>query len=474
VDCIDEEDPAVSLQSELAGRRAEALRGLCGGAVYLPGDRGYDLARLPWNLQVQDHPAAVTYPAGPAEVAEVLRAARDAGLHVAPQGTGHGAAPLEGRLADAVLLRTSGMTELHVDPVRRTARAGAGVLWGDVADAAGVLGLAGLHPSSPDVGVVGYSLGGGIGWYARRYGLQCNAVTAAEIVLADGTFVRATADHDAELFWALRGGGAPLGVVTALEFDLLPLDTVVAGYFVWDWSDVERVLPAWVRWTKECPEDATTSFRLVVTGNEPSIPPELHGRRLVVIDGAVLGDDDAAARMLQPLRDIAPEVDTFGRVPAPSLVRLHLEPEGPTPGYAKSMLLSDLPGAATDAFLTAAGPASGTSLTVSELRHLGGALGRSAPGAGALTSLEGEYLVLGLGLEADPASWPQLREDAERLVAALEPWATGRQYLPMIDESADTRKAFPPGVLARLSAVRAAADPDRLFVAQHLVPPQGA
>ena len=151
----------------------------------------------------------------------MLRAAAAAGLAVAPQGTGHGAAPLQGRLGDAVLLRTAALGELSIDEDRRIARVGAGMLWGDLVDAAGTVGLAGLHPSSPDVGVAGYSIGGGIGWYTRRLGLQCNALTAAEVVLADGTFVRATADSDTELFWGLRGSGMPLGVVTALEFELL-------------------------------------------------------------------------------------------------------------------------------------------------------------------------------------------------------------------------------------------------------------
>ena len=147
------------------------------------------------------------------------------------------------------------------------------MLWGDLAEAAGRHGLAARHPSSPDVGVVGYSLGGGIGWYARRLGLQCNAVTAVELVLADGTFVRATADARAELFWALRGGGAPLGVVTALEFELFPLDTVVAGFLAWDWTAVERVLPAWVAWCADAPEEATTSFRLLEVPDDESLRP---------------------------------------------------------------------------------------------------------------------------------------------------------------------------------------------------------
>jgi FAD/FMN-containing dehydrogenase len=450
-----------------AQARAEVLRGLCGGAVHLPGDPGYDLARAPWNVQAQSFPAAVAYPAFPEEVADVLRAASTAGLKVAPQGTGHGAAPLEGRLDDAVLLRTAALGELSIDAERRTARVGAGVLWGDVVDAGGTLGLAALHPSSPDVGVVGFSIGGGIGWYARQHGLQCNAVTAVEVVLADGTFVRATDSRDAELFWGLRGGGMPLGVVTALEFGLFPLDSVVAGFLAWDWTAVERVLPAWVSWCAEAPDEVTTSFRLLHAPPLPSVPAQVRGRRLVVVDGAVLGSDARAAEVLAPLRALAPELDTVTRIPAPSLARLHLEPEGPTPGYASSSLLSGLPDDAVAALLDAAGPGSGNRLTVAELRQLGGALARPDPAGGALASLDGEYLVLGLGLDEDPATWPGMREDAARLLDALAPWATGREYLPMLDDSSDSRKAYPPHVYARMTALRRSVDPSGLFVGQH-------
>jgi FAD/FMN-containing dehydrogenase len=448
--------------------RAESLRGLCGGSVQLPGDPAYDMARSPWNLQMRDFPAAVAYPAFPEEVAEVLRAAAAAGLQVAAQGTGHGAPPLEGRLGDAVLLRTSAMTELEIDAGRRTVRAAAGVLWGDLAEAAGRHGLASRHPSSPDVGVVGYSLGGGIGWYARKLGLQCNAVTAVELVLADGTFVRATADHDAELFWALRGGAAPLGVVTALEFDLFPLDTVVAGALAWDWTAVERVLPAWVAWCADAPEEATTAFRLLDVPAADPIPAELHGRRIAMIDGAVLGGDEFAAEVFAPLRALAPEFDTIARVPASSLVRLHLDPEGPTPAYASSTLVSALPDAALAGILEAVGPGSGTRLAAAELRQLGGALGRPDPAGGALSFLDGQFLALGLGLGGgDDDDWNRQRADAARFLAAVEPWATGRQYLPMLDSRTDTRKVFPPGVHARLSAIRHAVDPHDLFLPPH-------
>ena len=462
-----------------ADEAALALRGLCGGAVHLPGDPSYDMARAPWNVQVEHYPAAVAYPAFPDEVAAVVRAAAAAGLHVAPQGTGHGAAPLEGMLSDAVLLRTSAMTELSVDLRRRSARVGAGVLWGDLAEAAGRHGLAALHPSSPDVGVVGYSLGGGIGWYAREWGLQCNAVTAVEIVLADGTFVRATADQDAELFWALRGGGVPLGVVTALEFDLFALETAVAGFLAWDGTAVERVLPAWVAWTESAPDTITTAFRLLQVPALPELPAQVRGRRLVVVDGAVLGDDAAAAAALAPLRALHPELDTVGRVPAAALVRLHLDPEGPTPAYVSSSLLTGLPDDAVEAVIDAVGPHSGSRLTVAELRQLGGALSRSEPGSGALAQLDGAFLALGVAMSELPGGdgagdgmrGPEdLRAEPGRLLTRLQPWATGQQYLPMLDERTDTRKAFAPHVHRRLSTLRRAVDPQGLFLAQHRVP----
>jgi FAD/FMN-containing dehydrogenase len=315
--------------------------------------------------------------------------------------------------------------------------------------------------------VVGYTLGGGVSWYARAAGLQSSAVTALDVVLADGTFVRATANVEPDLFWALRGGGGGLGVVTAVEFDLLALPTVVGGMLVWDWTAAERVLPAWAAWSRTAPEAITTSFRLVQAPDIPEVPAELRLRQLVVIDGAVLGTDAEAAELLAPLRALRPELDTFARVPAESLVHLHLEPEGPSPGYARSALLDDLPDAAVAALLEVAGPGSGSSLAVAELRQLGGALGRPDPRGGALDRLEGDFLLLGLGFEPDAERYARLVQDAGRLLDALQPWATGGLYLPMLDDEAQARSGFPADVYARLVAVREQVDPHGLFVALH-------
>jgi FAD/FMN-containing dehydrogenase len=447
--------------------RATALRGLCGGAVHLPGDPGYDAARAQWNLAVDHRPAAVAYPAFPDEVADVLLAARRVGLAVVPQGTGHGSAPFEGRLQDAVVLRTSAMTGLTVDPRDGTARTGAGVRWADLAEVAGAHGLAGLHPSSPDVGVVGYTLGGGLSWYARAAGLQSSTMTAAQVVLADGRVVEVSADNEPELFWALRGGGGGFGVVTEVEFGLLALPTVVAGMLVWDWSEAERVLPAWAEWAAVAPEAITTSFRLLQAPDIPEVPPALRLRQLVVIDGAALGDDATAQELLAPLRALRPELDTFTRVASQSLLHLHLEPEGPAPGYARSALLGSLPDEAIDALLAVAGPGSGSTLAVAELRQLGGAVSRPDPRGGALDRLEGQFLLLGIGFEPDADQHSRIVEDAARLLGTLTPWATGGLYLPMLDDEAQARSGFAPDAYTRLVEIRRTLDPDGLFVPQH-------
>ncbi|WP_238010087.1 FAD-binding oxidoreductase [Dactylosporangium sp. AC04546] len=433
---------------------ASSLRGLCGGAVHLPGDPGYDTARVPWNVAVDQRPAAVAYPADVVEVVEVVRAAAAAGLRVAPQGTGHNAGPL-GPLDDVVLLRTSAMTGVAVDPVRRVARAEAGALWVDVVEQAAPHGLAALHGSAPDVGVVGYSLGGGLGWYSRSLGLQANRITAVELVTATGERVRADAGHEPELFWALRGGGGNFGVVTAVEFELFPIERAYAGLLVWDWTHAERVLPAWVSWAADAPDEITTALRMVQL---PEPPAPLPGRQLVVIDGATLGDPG----VLAPLRALGPSLDTFATVPAEHLIRLHMDPEGPTPGVSRSALLGPLPPAALDALLAAAGPRSGNPLMVpAELRQLGGTLRRPAAGGGALPCVEGEFLLFSGGL-AGPA-------DAERVVEAMRPWAEDREYLNFTETAIDTARAFEPAAWERLRAVRAAVDPEGLFVANHVI-----
>jgi hypothetical protein len=450
-----------------AGSTAESLRGLLDGRVFLPGDPGYDAARTPWNVAVDQRPAAVAVVTCVDDVVQVVRAATAAGLRVVPQSTGHNAGPLAGRLADAVLLRLSDFTGVSVDPERRVARIVGATLWEQVVDAAAAHGLAVMHGSSPDVAAAGYCLGGGLSWYGRSEGLACNQLVAAEVVLADGSLVRADAEHHADLFWALRGGGGNFGVVTALEIRLLPHRDAYAGIMIWDASRASDVCRAWAEWTHGLDEAVTTSLRLLSIPPLPELPEFIRGRQLVAVDGAVLTDDARAAELLAPLRALTPEMDTFARVPSPALARIHLDPEGPTPAVSDHLLLEDFDTAAADALVAAAGAESGTTLLSAEIRQLGGALGRRDPEGGALDHLPGGYAGFFVAVAATPGLGAQGVVDAAAAVAALQPWSNGRRFPNFTEDAVDPASMFDPDVLARLRVVRDAVDPSGRLVANH-------
>src|SRR5919202_4012790 len=254
-----------------------ALRDRLEGTVVLPGEAAWDEARQAWNLAVDQRPSLAALPRCAADVQALVDFARSHGLRVAMQGTGHNAAPM-GPLDGTMLVKTSEMRKVEIDEPHCVARVEAGALWLDVTGPASEAGLAPLSGSSPDVGVVGYTLGGGLSWLGRRYGLACNSVTAIELVTADGRFVRATADHEAELFWALRGGGGNLGVVTAMEFRLYEEPAVYAGMLLWPAQSAREVLGAWLEWTRTVPEAVTTSARILHVPPLPDLPEVVRGR----------------------------------------------------------------------------------------------------------------------------------------------------------------------------------------------------
>jgi FAD/FMN-containing dehydrogenase len=444
------------------------LRGLCGDLVALPGEEAYAAARTPWNVAIDQRPAAVAVPRTADEVRLVVRAAAAVGLRVAPQGTGHGAQALgERSLADVVLLRTTALTEVSVDPARRTARAGSGAIWEQVVDAATPHGLVALHGSSPDVGVAGLALGGGIGWYARKLGMTSNAVTAVELVTADGRLVRADADHDPDLFWAVRGGGANFGVVTAIEMRLFAVPDVYAGQMVWELADYERVLRVWNDWAPTAPDEVSTSLRAMRFPQVPHVPDHLRGRQLVILDGGILADDDRAAEILAPFRELAPQVDTWRRQPPAALVRMHGDPEGPTPAAGCGTLVDRLGEDDITAFVAAVGPAAETTVLMAELRQLGGALARVPDGAGAMATMRGDYAAYFVAMAPTPEAAEHARAATRRMLAALAGAESGGQYLNLSERPVDPSGAFAPADWTRLLQVRHRADPTGLFLGNH-------
>jgi FAD/FMN-containing dehydrogenase len=362
----------------------------------------------------------------------------------------------------------TGSSDVTIDTGRRVARALGATAWQRVAEAASLHGLAAMHGSGPDIGVAGYTLGGGLSWYARKFGLACSHVVAAEIVLADGSLHRAHANSEPELFWALRGGGGSFGVVTALEFELLPLAEVYAGVLLWDDPAVTgKVARAWAKWTRGLPEEVTTSLRLLgrpgVSGTRNVFP----GRQVVVIDGAILGDPALAAKLLAPLRALDPSVDTFSSTPAVDLTRLHFDPELPSAGVSSHLLLDDFDVEAAAAFVAIAGADADTSLVSAEIRHLGGALGRPAAGGGALSQVRGAYSAFFLAGGASVEQRMQGGSDAARAAGALRPWSSGHHFLNFTDQEVDPASVFDDATLGRLRAVRDRVDPTRMFVTNH-------
>jgi len=436
--------------------------------IVMPHDESWDEARLAWNLAVDQQPAAVALPESARDVGAIVRWARERGLRVAPQGTGHNAHPL-GSLAHTVLLKTERMRGVAIDARAQRARVEAGVLWAEVTEAAAQHGLAALAGSSPDVGVVGYTLGGGISWLSRRYGLAANSVTAIELVNAEGESVRADADQNADLFWALRGGGGSFGVVTALEFALYPITDVHAGVLFFPLERGAEVLRAWRRWVDTVPDEVTSVGRFLQFPPVPALPEHLRGQSFAVIEAASLLGQDASDELLRPLRELGPRLDTFATIPAHALDRLHMDPEHPVPGAGDGMVLSDLNDAAIDALVQTAGAGSHSPLFSVELRHAGGALARKVPGGGAVSSVNGRFLLFAVGMAPTPEAGTAVKAQVELVQNALAPWDAGRAYSNFATKRERGERLFGDLTYRRLQTVKATVDPDDVFRSNHPV-----
>ena len=459
----------MNIMDTAAGRRLEALRAAIGGHVFVPGDAGYDQARQGWNLAVDQRPAVVVEAGSAADVTQAVRYAHAHGMRIAPQGTGHGAGPLE-PLDGAMLLRTARMRQVHIDPAARTARAEAGAVWADVTAPAAQHGLAALAGTAANVGVTGYTLGGGLGWLARRYGLAANSVTAAELVTPGGELVRADADHESDLFWAVRGGGG-IGVVTALDMRLYPVGDLYAGDLFFPIQRAAEVLHAWREWTATVPDEITSIGHLLRLPPLPQLPEPLRGRAFAIVEAAYLGDAATGTELTGPLRELGPELDTFATIPPPALGQLNMDPDQPVPARADGALLADFPAAAIDALVGLTGPDTGTLLASVEVRHLGGALARPAPSGGAQPSIDANYLVAAAGATPTPDLAAAVRAQAHAVKDALGPWHAGYGYYNAEETPGPASAVLPPASYRRLQNIKVAYDPGQTIISAHPVQP---
>ncbi len=282
--------------------------------------------------------------------------------------------------------------------------------------------------------------------------------------------MRADADQNADLFWALRGGGGDFGVVTALELELFPIAQVYAGSLMWPAEHATEILPAYLEWLPTIPDEVTTGIRFLNLPPIPEVPEPLRGVPVIDVTGAFIGDAAEGAALLDPLRSLAkPLIDGWAEIPASGLSRINGDPEQPTPGMTHHTVVGDLNAEAAGALIEVAGPDSGTPLLAVGTRHLGGALASAPAGAGALGRVEGEHLVAGVGVVMAPGMAEPVKAALDAMVAAMDPWATGGDYLNFADRPSDASKAFDAETYERLRQIKAAADPDGLFVAAHPV-----
>jgi hypothetical protein len=316
-----------------------------------------------------------------------------------------------------------------------------------------------------------------LSWLGRSHGLAANSVLAVEIVTADGVRRRVDEEHDAELFWAVRGGGGDFGVVTALEFRLYPVAEVVAGTLFFPLERAEEVLQAWATWTTTVPSSVTSVGRVLRFPPVPDLPPFLSGRSFVVVEAAIQETDARADELLAPLRALGPEIDTVHRQPVAELLQLHMDPPGPMPGAGDGMLLAELPAEAVRAFLAAVGPDADTALLSAEIRHVGGGLApeaaaesaveRGAPAPGAVAGFDAEYLVFAVGL-AVPGAEQALAASLGRLLSRVEPWRAPVDYANFAEHPRPAVRLFGDRA-SRLRAVKDAVDPTGLIRSNHPV-----
>ncbi|HYB29662.1 MAG TPA: FAD-binding oxidoreductase [Solirubrobacteraceae bacterium] len=439
--------------------------------VVLPDHQNWDEARLAWNLAVDQQPVAVVFPETAEDVIAAVELGRAFELRVTAQGTGHNAAPL-GPLEDTLLVKTERMRGIEIDPDTRIARIEAGAVWLEVVEAAARHGLAPLAGSSPDVGVVGYTLGGGISLIGRKYGLAANAVRAIELVTADGQLVRADREHEPDLFWALRGGGGSFGVVTAIELQLFPVEQAYAGVLFYPIDRGNEVLHAWRELTQSdrVPDELTTVGRFLRLPPIPEIPEPVRGKSFAIVEAYHVGDPAQADELLAPLRALGPVNDTIQTVPMPALSHLHMDPEHPVPAAGDGLMIADLPPEALDAFVDAAGETAQFPLLTVELRHLGGALGRPHPANGALSSIDAKYLMFAAGMVPVPQLQAPVRAQVQTVKAALAPWGASHMNLNFAEAQGDLARFWTEQAYRRLRRVKATVDPDDVIRSNHPIP----
>jgi hypothetical protein len=436
------------------------------GPVFLPDDEAYAAECAIYNLNLVLEPAVVVGATGEADVQAAVRFATEHGLSVAIKNTGHNVA----RAArGALLINPRRMDGVGVDAEGRTARIEPGVRWGQAIQELSAFGLAPMNGSSPTVGAIGYTIGGGhsVAW-SRSKGYAADHVQSLDVVTADGVVRHAAADSEPELYWALRGGGGNFGVATAMVCDVFPQERIYGGGM---WLPIERapeVLPAWREWVDSLPEEASTSVAVQRLPPLPELPPPLRGASVVHVRFTHLGSEAEGHQLFAPMREIAPAlIDMVAEMPYTSIGTVHMDPPEPIPYWDRATMFADLPEEAVDTFVALTGPDSDCPLVNVEIRYLGGAMDRvpAVPNAVPTRGLPFVLFAFGAG---GPGEEALMNGYLDKLINGLEAWSA-RPRLPNFMSAAEAdarelpRAAYGDERYDRLARIKKTYDPQNVF-----------
>jgi hypothetical protein len=460
--------------SKVTGIEASAIEALSKrvmGLVLVPGDEQYDAERAGHQTTRSHRPDVVVSAVGPADVRAAVAFASSHGLPVAVQGTGHALSAVAGE--GGVLINTSRMQGVRVNAEAGTAWIAAGMRWDQVIHEAAPAGLAPLSGSAPNVGVVSYTLGGGLGLLSRRYGYAADHVLGLDVVTADGRLRQVNEKSDPDLFWALRGGRDNFGVVTGIEIALMPVTTLYGGGLFFAAESAGEVLDTYVRWTATVPDEMSSSVALISFPDVPALPPPLRGRYVVHVRIAYSADTLGAGEgLVAPLRALNPFIDTLGELSYAEAGSIHNDPVASGTFESGTTMLGELDATAVRAILDLAGPHAPVPHVV-ELRHLGGRLAHPSAVPNAVGNRDALY-TLNVISRLERADITDVRPAHQRIFEAIAPWSTGGRALNFMSGEKDAehvRSAYDPKDYQRLTEIKAVYDPENMFRLNHNISP---